>query len=95
MIDLGPYDPKLPGSVSVINWFYLDSDRIVPKRLTYDIQEDNGITGKESDRMVKPFFPFFLFASGEERNLVIFFFRPMVWVWVGLAWLWLGLHHFS
>ncbi|CAO3668826.1 unnamed protein product [Umbelopsis vinacea] len=48
---VGPYDPKLPGSVSVINWFYLDSDRIVPKRLTYDIQEDNGITSKESDRM--------------------------------------------
>ncbi|KAG2179621.1 hypothetical protein INT44_006469 [Umbelopsis vinacea] len=41
----------LPGSVSVINWFYLDSDRIIPKRLTYDIEEDQGITVQESDRM--------------------------------------------
>ncbi|CAO3695717.1 unnamed protein product [Umbelopsis ramanniana] len=48
---VGPYDPKLPGSVSVINWFYLDSDRIIPKRLTYDIEEDQGITVQESDRM--------------------------------------------
>jgi hypothetical protein len=49
---IGPYDPKLPGSVSVINWFYLDSDRIIPKRLTYDIEEDQGINVQESDRMV-------------------------------------------
>ncbi|KAJ2963594.1 hypothetical protein NQZ79_g1454 [Umbelopsis isabellina] len=48
---VGPYDPKLPGSVSVINWFYLDSDQLIPKRLTYDIEQDIGITLEESERM--------------------------------------------
>ena len=84
MIDLGPYDPKLPGSVSVINWFYLDSDRIVPKRLTYDIQEDNGITSKESDRMVKPFFPFFSVCIGRGTKPCDFFFPSNG---LGLGWL--------
>lgn len=68
---IGPYDPKLPGSVSVINWFYLDSDRIIPKRLTYDIEEDKGINVQESDRMVMMNFyyiylPFKIWGGGEK-----------------------------
>lgn len=36
----------------MINWFYLDSDQLIPKRLTYDIEQDVGITVEESERMV-------------------------------------------
>ncbi|KAJ1984892.1 hypothetical protein H4R34_000343 [Dimargaris verticillata] len=27
---VGPYDPNLPGSVSVVNWFYIDAKRVQP-----------------------------------------------------------------
>ncbi|EIE91466.1 hypothetical protein RO3G_16177 [Rhizopus delemar RA 99-880] len=53
---VGPYDPNLPGSASVINWFHVDSsnsERPIPKRLIYDLQEDEHISNEESDRLFK------------------------------------------
>ncbi|KAF7728178.1 hypothetical protein EC973_006572 [Apophysomyces ossiformis] len=51
---VGPYDPRLPGSASVINWFYVgDSrhERAIPKRLIYDLQEDECVSDEEADRL--------------------------------------------
>jgi hypothetical protein len=74
--------------VSVINWFYLDSDRIIPKRLTYDIEEDHGIHVQESDRMVNGLFLLLggtLLASpsciGRKKNLVTGWVCPPWLAW--------------
>lgn len=51
----GPYDPRLPGSASVINWFCVSDlvdDRGHPKRLTYDLLESTEVTQEEGDRLV-------------------------------------------
>ncbi|CAO3655495.1 unnamed protein product [Mucor hiemalis] len=51
---VGPYDPALPGSSSVINWFHVsntNSERPVPKKLIYELTENEGISQEESDRL--------------------------------------------
>lgn len=53
---VGPYDPALPASASVINWFHVcntNTDRPVPKRLIYALQDDENITPDEANRLVK------------------------------------------
>ena len=52
---VGPYDPRFPGSASVINWFYVgDSkdDRKIPKRLIYELQNDQSLSSENADRLV-------------------------------------------
>ncbi|CAO3703210.1 unnamed protein product [Rhizopus stolonifer] len=51
---VGPYDPNLPGSASVINWFHVsnaNSERPIPKRLVYELEESDQISDQESDRL--------------------------------------------
>ncbi|KAG2222327.1 hypothetical protein INT45_001590 [Circinella minor] len=51
---VGPYDPRLPGSASVINWFYVgdsNDDRKIPKRLIYELQNDQSISSENADRL--------------------------------------------
>ena len=51
-----PYDPALPASASVINWFHVcntNTDRPVPKRLVYALEEDQNIAPDEANRLVK------------------------------------------
>lgn len=51
---VGPYDPALPGSSSVINWFHVsntNSERPVPKKLIYELTENENISQEESDRL--------------------------------------------
>lgn len=48
---IGPYDPRLPGSASVINWFYV-SDGAIPKRLIYELYEDACLPTQDADRLV-------------------------------------------
>jgi proteasome lid subunit RPN8/RPN11 len=52
---VGPYDPALPGSASVINWFQVsntNSDRPVPKKLIYELNESEHLSQVESERLV-------------------------------------------
>ncbi|KAI9496157.1 hypothetical protein BDB00DRAFT_869791 [Zychaea mexicana] len=52
---VGPYDPRLPGSASVINWFYVgdsNDDRKIPKRLIYELQNDQSISSENADRLI-------------------------------------------
>lgn len=52
---IGPYDPRLPGSLSVVNWFYVSdskADRGVPKRLIYELQEDESLCEEQTERLV-------------------------------------------
>ncbi|KAL1916681.1 uncharacterized protein VTP21DRAFT_5385 [Calcarisporiella thermophila] len=53
---VGPYDPHLPGSTSVINWFYVSTrsdERGHPKRLVYDQVEDASLPETEADELLK------------------------------------------
>ncbi|KAI8988243.1 hypothetical protein BDF20DRAFT_854635 [Mycotypha africana] len=53
---VGPYDPALPGSASVINWFHVSTsgsgdNKNVPKRLIYDLKENENISQLETERL--------------------------------------------
>ncbi|KAI8357828.1 hypothetical protein EDC96DRAFT_242901 [Choanephora cucurbitarum] len=51
---VGSYDPALPGSASAINWFHvanLNSDRPVPKRIVYELKENDCLGKEEEERM--------------------------------------------
>ncbi|KAI8341798.1 hypothetical protein BC941DRAFT_414490 [Chlamydoabsidia padenii] len=51
---VGPYDPKLPASASVINWFHVNNDwnqGRIPKRLVYDLEEDTQLSQEEETRL--------------------------------------------
>ncbi|KAI9484100.1 MAG: hypothetical protein EXX96DRAFT_477891 [Benjaminiella poitrasii] len=50
---VGPYDPALPASASVINWFHVSNEgsNPVPKRLIYELKENESITEDETDRL--------------------------------------------
>ncbi|RCH95701.1 hypothetical protein CU098_000577, partial [Rhizopus stolonifer] len=51
---VGPYDPALPGSASVINWFHVNnahSDRPIPKRLVYELKENDSLSQEAEERM--------------------------------------------
>lgn len=54
---VGPYDPALPGSSSVINWFHVSNnnnmERPIPKRLIYDLKENESLSEDVTDRLVK------------------------------------------
>ncbi|ORZ09204.1 hypothetical protein BCR42DRAFT_423948 [Absidia repens] len=53
---VGPYDPLLPGSASVINWFHVGSDwndRRTPKQLIYDLEEDLQLTMEDQHRLLR------------------------------------------
>jgi protein MYSM1 len=53
---VGPYDPMLPASASVINWFHVGNDwneGRIPKRLVYDLHEDTALSNDEEGRMVR------------------------------------------
>ncbi|KAF9154066.1 hypothetical protein BG015_001945 [Linnemannia schmuckeri] len=55
---VGPYDERLPGLSSVINWFYISQspqERGHPKRLVYDLIEDERLPEEESSLWVKLF----------------------------------------
>ncbi|KAK5799042.1 hypothetical protein F5H01DRAFT_285037, partial [Linnemannia elongata] len=55
---VGPYDERLPGLSSVINWFYISQspqERGHPKRLVYDLIEDQSLPEEESSLWVKLF----------------------------------------
>ncbi|KAK3842122.1 MAG: hypothetical protein J3R72DRAFT_368472, partial [Linnemannia gamsii] len=55
---VGPYDERLPGLSSVINWFYISQspqERGHPKRLVYDLIEDQNLPEEESSLWVKLF----------------------------------------
>ncbi|ORX59645.1 hypothetical protein DM01DRAFT_1333110 [Hesseltinella vesiculosa] len=49
---VGPYDPLLPGSASVINWFHVESAERIPKRLVYELQEDDQLPDDIQDRLL-------------------------------------------
>lgn len=52
---VGPYDPALPGSASVINWFHVsntNTDSPVPKKLIYELNENDTMDQVEIDRLV-------------------------------------------
>lgn len=46
---VGPYDPALPASASAINWFYVNGP---PRRLIYELKENESISQDETDRLV-------------------------------------------
>ncbi|CAO3588140.1 unnamed protein product [Absidia cylindrospora] len=51
---VGPYDPRLPGSASVFNWFHVSNDwnaKRVPKQLVYELQEDSALSSEEETRL--------------------------------------------
>ncbi|KAI9277546.1 hypothetical protein BY458DRAFT_471908 [Sporodiniella umbellata] len=51
---VGPYDPNLPGSASVINWFHVsnsNSERPVPKRLVYELEDNASVSERETERL--------------------------------------------
>ncbi|KAL0082205.1 Homeodomain-like DNA binding domain-containing transcription factor [Phycomyces blakesleeanus] len=53
---VGPYDPRLPGSASVINWFCVGNspeDRGMPKRLIYELEEDECLSQEHENRMLQ------------------------------------------
>ncbi|KAI9019599.1 hypothetical protein CLU79DRAFT_758048 [Phycomyces nitens] len=53
---VGPYDPRLPGSASVINWFCVGNgpeDRGMPKRLIYELEQDECLSKEHEDRMLQ------------------------------------------
>ncbi|KAF9930267.1 hypothetical protein FBU30_000687 [Linnemannia zychae] len=55
---VGPYDERLPGLSSVINWFYISrspQERGHPKRLVYDLIEDECLPEEESSLWIKLF----------------------------------------
>ncbi|KAG0261689.1 hypothetical protein BG011_000785 [Mortierella polycephala] len=55
---VGPYDERLPGLSSVINWFYISQtpqERGHPKRLLYDLIEDTELPEEESASWTKLF----------------------------------------
>jgi hypothetical protein len=55
---IGPYDERLPGLSSVINWFYISQspqERGHPKRLVYDLIEDQSLPEEESSLWVSLF----------------------------------------
>ncbi|KAF8982766.1 hypothetical protein BGZ46_000681 [Entomortierella lignicola] len=55
---VGPYDERLPGLSSVINWFYISQspqERGHPKRLLYDLIEDSELTEEETNSWTKLF----------------------------------------
>ncbi|KAF9431367.1 hypothetical protein BGZ76_000406 [Entomortierella beljakovae] len=55
---VGPYDERLPGLSSVINWFYIShspQERGHPKRLLYDLVEDTKLTEEEATSWTKLF----------------------------------------
>ncbi|KAF9350764.1 hypothetical protein BGX34_001005 [Mortierella sp. NVP85] len=55
---VGPYDERLPGMSSVINWFYISQspqERGHPKRLLYDLIEDSELPEEEATSWTKLF----------------------------------------
>ncbi|KAJ2830522.1 hypothetical protein IWW50_000223 [Coemansia erecta] len=53
---VGPYDPELPGPVSVFNWFYVGRsaiDRGHPKRLMVEVAPDSSLTDTEQDILLQ------------------------------------------
>ncbi|KAK9763338.1 hypothetical protein K7432_010073 [Basidiobolus ranarum] len=53
---VGPYDPRLPGSSSVINWFYSSTyadERGHPKRLIFDLVENSDLPSIQADEWLK------------------------------------------
>ncbi|KAG0222151.1 hypothetical protein BGX31_009316 [Mortierella sp. GBA43] len=55
---VGPYDERLPGMSSVINWFYISrfpQERGHPKRLLYDLIEDTELPEDEATSWAKLF----------------------------------------
>ncbi|KAF9979158.1 hypothetical protein BGZ73_005326 [Actinomortierella ambigua] len=53
---VGPYDPRLPGLSSVINWFYISQapqERGHPKRLIYDLIEDTSLPEEDASHWLK------------------------------------------
>jgi hypothetical protein len=56
-LSIGPYDERLPGMSSVINWFYISQspqERGHPKRLLYDLIEDSELPEEEATSWVSP-----------------------------------------
>ncbi|KAJ2907547.1 hypothetical protein GGI21_003777, partial [Coemansia aciculifera] len=52
---VGPYDPELPGPVSVFNWFYVGKsvlDRGLPKRLVVEPMPDSLLPLEEQDMLL-------------------------------------------
>jgi hypothetical protein len=52
---LGPYDARLPGSVSVINWFYVSravDERDQPKRLRYTLSDAVALPQDRAEALV-------------------------------------------
>ncbi|KAG9292964.1 hypothetical protein G9A89_016326 [Geosiphon pyriformis] len=53
---IGPYDRQLPGSLSVINWYYVNTsfeERGQPKQLTYDLINNDEFSKEEADELLK------------------------------------------
>ncbi|KAJ2471853.1 hypothetical protein IWW56_006256, partial [Coemansia sp. RSA 2131] len=53
---VGPYDPELPGPVSVFNWFYVGRstiDRGHPKRLMVEVASDASLSETEQDILLQ------------------------------------------
>ncbi|ORX93100.1 hypothetical protein K493DRAFT_262785 [Basidiobolus meristosporus CBS 931.73] len=53
---VGPYDPRLPGYSSVINWFYSSTyadERGHPKRLIFDLVENSELPSAQADEWLK------------------------------------------
>ncbi|CAG8433844.1 9607_t:CDS:2 [Ambispora gerdemannii] len=53
---IGPYDPKLPSSLSVINWYYVSNnfeERGQPKQLAYELFNNNQFSKQEADELLK------------------------------------------
>ncbi|ORZ21422.1 hypothetical protein BCR42DRAFT_448268 [Absidia repens] len=51
---VGPYDPRLPASASVFNWFHVSNDwnaKKVPKQLVYELHEDSALSPEEEARL--------------------------------------------
>ena len=54
----GPYDPKLPGSLSVINWFYVNNlnksaDELgQAKQLAFELVNNSAISNEVADEIV-------------------------------------------
>ncbi|KAI9594412.1 hypothetical protein BDF19DRAFT_444731 [Syncephalis fuscata] len=53
---VGPYDTRLPGSASVINWFYVSrtaDERGHPKRLRYDLSDVKDLSEDRMDALLR------------------------------------------
>ncbi|KAI8069264.1 hypothetical protein BC940DRAFT_298307 [Gongronella butleri] len=50
---VGPYDPRLPASASVVNWFHCDMKRRIPMGLVYNLQEDECLPTYLQERLLE------------------------------------------